>query len=52
MSTSEQRRRTGRLPPIRCFEDEEEIVRDKARDCGQSWEGVPGQKWRGISSMS
>lgn len=36
MSTSEQRRRTGRLPPIRCFEDEEEIVRQKAHDCGQS----------------
>lgn len=36
MSTSEQRRRTGRLPPIRCFEDEEETVRQKAYDCGQS----------------
>lgn len=36
MSDSEQRRRTGRLPPIRCFEDEEEAVREKARDCGMS----------------
>ncbi|WP_311767332.1 plasmid mobilization protein MobA [Burkholderia pseudomallei] len=36
MSTSEQRRRTGTLPPIRCYEDEEALVRGKARDCGMS----------------
>lgn len=36
MSKSEQRRRTGRLPPIRCFDEEEDIVRQKAYDCGQS----------------
>ncbi|WP_312937525.1 plasmid mobilization protein MobA [Stutzerimonas nitrititolerans] len=36
MSDSEQRRRTGLLPSIRCFEDEEEAVREKASDCGMS----------------
>ncbi|WP_310888289.1 MULTISPECIES: plasmid mobilization protein MobA [Burkholderia] len=36
MSTSEQRRRTGTLPPIRCYEDEEALVRERARDCGMS----------------
>jgi hypothetical protein len=36
MSTSENRKRTATLPPIRCFEDEEAIVREKAYDCGQS----------------
>ncbi|HDR9164153.1 TPA: ribbon-helix-helix protein, CopG family [Burkholderia vietnamiensis] len=36
VSTSEQRRRTGTLPPIRCFEDEEALVREKAKDCGMS----------------
>lgn len=36
VSNSEQRRRTGRLPPIRCYEDEEALVREKAADCGLS----------------
>lgn len=36
MSNSEQRRRTGRLPPIRCFEDEEKLVRERAADCSIS----------------
>lgn len=36
MSDSEQRRRTGRLPPVRCFEEEEKIVRAKAHDCAMS----------------
>ena len=36
MSNSEQRRRTGRLPPIRCYEQEELLVREKAMDCGLS----------------
>ncbi|TOZ67564.1 hypothetical protein DIJ60_01870 [Burkholderia pseudomallei] len=36
MSTSKQRRRTGTLPPIRCYEDEEALVRERARDCGMS----------------
>lgn len=36
MSKSEQRRRTGRLPPVRCFEDEEALVRERAADCGKS----------------
>ncbi|KIZ49164.1 mobilization protein [Pseudomonas oryzihabitans] len=36
MSDSEQRRRTGRLPAIRCYEDEEKLVRQKAYDCGVS----------------
>ncbi|MEB0222271.1 plasmid mobilization protein MobA [Pseudomonas sp. AB12(2023)] len=36
MSDSEQRRRTGRLAPVRCFEEEEAIVREKAADCGMS----------------
>ncbi|WP_367303865.1 plasmid mobilization protein MobA [Burkholderia multivorans] len=36
VSTSEQRRRTGMLPPIRCYEDEEALVRERARDCGMS----------------
>ena len=36
MSNSEQRRRTGRLPPVRCFEDEEALVREKASDCNMS----------------
>ncbi|GGM25773.1 mobilization protein [Pseudomonas asuensis] len=36
MSDSETRRRTGRLPAIRCYEDEEDAVRQKARDCGMS----------------
>ncbi|MDR5663240.1 ribbon-helix-helix protein, CopG family [Burkholderia cenocepacia] len=36
MSTSQQRRRTGTLPPIRCYEDEEALVRERARDCGMS----------------
>lgn len=36
MSKSEQRRRTGRLPAIRCYEQEELLVREKAMDCGLS----------------
>lgn len=36
MSHSEQRRRTGWLPAIRCFEEEEALVREKAHDCGMS----------------
>ncbi|OMZ17918.1 hypothetical protein AQ857_26485 [Burkholderia pseudomallei] len=36
MSTSEQRQRTGMLPPIRCYEKEEAVVRERARDCGMS----------------
>jgi len=36
MSNSEQRRRTGTLPPIRCFEYEETLVREKAADCKKS----------------
>jgi hypothetical protein len=36
VSKSEQRRRTGRLPPIRCYDDEEAAVREKAHDCGVS----------------
>jgi hypothetical protein len=36
MSESEKRNRTGRLPPIRCFEEEERTVREKAADCGLS----------------
>ncbi len=36
VSNSEQRRRTGRLPPIRCFEEDENVVREKAADCGMS----------------
>jgi hypothetical protein len=36
MSKSEQRQRTGRLPPIRCFEEEETLVREKAADCSKS----------------
>lgn len=36
VSNSEQRKRTGRLPPIRCFEKEEGLVRQKAADCSVS----------------
>lgn len=36
MSHSEQRRRTGWLPAIRCFEEEEALVREKAQDSGMS----------------
>ena len=36
MSHSEQRRRTGWLPAIRCFEEEEALVREKAHDSGMS----------------
>ncbi|AJZ97012.1 hypothetical protein PFLUOLIPICF7_07355 [Pseudomonas simiae] len=36
MSGSEQRRRTGRLPAIRCFEEEEALVREKAQESGMS----------------
>jgi hypothetical protein len=36
MSLSEQRRRTGWLPPIRCFKEEEALVREKAYDSGMS----------------
>lgn len=36
MSNSEQRTRTGRLPALRCYEDEEALVREKASDCGIS----------------
>ena len=36
VSNSEQRRRTGRLPPIRCYTEEEDLVREKAADCGLS----------------
>ncbi|CAG9261020.1 conserved hypothetical protein [Burkholderia diffusa] len=36
MSKSEQRLRTGRLPGIRCYEDEEALVREKAADCSMS----------------
>lgn len=36
MSHSEQRRRTGWLPAIRCFEEEEALVREKAHDSGIS----------------
>ncbi|KOY00963.1 plasmid mobilization protein MobA [Pseudomonas nunensis] len=36
MSRSEQRRRTGWLPAIRCFEEEEALVREKAHDSGMS----------------
>ncbi|WP_433784732.1 plasmid mobilization protein MobA [Pseudomonas frederiksbergensis] len=36
MSRSEQRRRTGWLPAIRCFEEEEALVREKAYDRGMS----------------
>jgi hypothetical protein len=36
MSHSEQRRRTGWLPAIRCFEEEEALVRQKAQDSGMS----------------
>lgn len=36
MSVSEKRKRTGRLPPVRCFEEEESEVRQKAADCGLS----------------
>lgn len=36
MSRSEQRQRTGWLPAIRCFEEEEAIVREKAYDSGMS----------------
>ena len=36
MSNSENRRRTKFLPSVRCFEEEEEIVRQKAYDCGLS----------------
>jgi len=36
MSRSEQRQRTGWLPAIRCFEEEEARVREKAHDCGMS----------------
>ena len=36
MSHSETRRRTGRLPPIRCFPEEEAAVREKAADCAMS----------------
>ncbi|AVE06492.1 mobilization protein [Pseudomonas palleroniana] len=36
MSLSEQRRRTGWLPAIRCFEEEEALVREKTHDSGMS----------------
>jgi len=36
MSRSEQRRRTGWLPAIRCFEEEEALLREKAHDSGMS----------------
>ncbi|SDA32817.1 hypothetical protein SAMN03159355_04536 [Pseudomonas sp. NFPP10] len=36
MGRSEQRRRTGSLPAIRCFEEEEALVREKAHDSGVS----------------
>jgi hypothetical protein len=36
MRRSEQRRRTGWLPEIRSFEEEEALVREKADDCGMS----------------
>lgn len=36
MSMSEKRKRTGLLPPVRCYEDEELTVREKATDCGMS----------------
>ncbi|WP_237266682.1 plasmid mobilization protein MobA [Pseudomonas sp. ADAK22] len=36
MSLSEQRRRTGWLPAIRCFEEVEALVRKKANDSGMS----------------
>lgn len=36
MSRSEQRRCTGWLPAIRCFEEEEALVREKAHDSGMS----------------
>ena len=36
MSSSEARKRTGRLPAIRCFEDEEKRVRGLAEQCGMS----------------
>ena len=36
MSRSEQRRRTGWLPAVRCFEEEEKQVREKAHDSGMS----------------
>ncbi|OWY40389.1 mobilization protein [Xenophilus sp. AP218F] len=34
MSKSETRQRTGRLPAIRCFSNEEAQIREKAADCG------------------
>lgn len=36
MSNSEKHRRTGRLPALRCYEDEEALVREKAADCNMS----------------
>ena len=36
MSRSEQRQRTSWLPAIRCFEEEEALVREKAYDSGMS----------------
>ena len=36
MSSSEKRQRTGFLPAVRCFEEEERAVREKAKDCGMS----------------
>lgn len=36
MSRCEQRRRTGWLPAVRCFEEEETLVREKAYDSGMS----------------
>jgi hypothetical protein len=36
MSSSEQRRRTGWLSAVRCFDEEELLVREKAHDCGTS----------------
>jgi hypothetical protein len=36
MSDSERRKRTGRLPPIRCFAEDELAVRQKAVDCNLS----------------
>lgn len=36
MSTSEKRGRTGRLPPIRCYPEEEAKVRKKAAERQQS----------------
>lgn len=36
MSSSEKRQRTATLPPVRCFPEEAEQIREKAQDCGLS----------------